>query len=424
MKFNTKLCKQKPDETDVNLDNVLGDNVGVEFTTTKTTTSGTDPKDEAAKKAAENAARIEAENKAKADAEAAAKAAADAAKATGATGDEGKGDEPKKVTIDEIECTVDKDGNAIKPDGTIYKTKVEIDAILAAEADAAMDVVGKIQKSFGYEFKDATGNPKVYEDTPEGIIAYNKDVLDHLRKIDQQNFLNQNPRVAKYAKAVQAGITDEGFFTAVPKIDWNKTVLDKTNTEQLKNVVVSAYKAQGVPEDTALMLAGVHKEKEELDTKADWALEFLKKDQVAKEEKLNKDIADNQARKQKEDDDYWTEVETVVKAGKVKDLVIPDADRINFLRYISADVTGKGQSQASIDQSKEDLHTNLMIAYYRFKKYDLSALVKAGVSTAKAKTLKEQYAEAAEKARNNGSGKTTTVEKGTIDDINLNTLLN
>lgn len=62
--------------------------------------------------------------------------------------------EGDQVTIDDIPCTVDAQGNAVDANGTIVKTSEELRALIAANTTEEPSVLSVLQERFGADFKD------------------------------------------------------------------------------------------------------------------------------------------------------------------------------------------------------------------------------------------------------------------------------
>ena len=79
------------------------------------------------------------------------------------------------IVIDDVELTINENGEAVDKDGNVVKTKEEVESIIAEQSDRDTDLsdVGalmqEVTKLTGFELTDANGNPVEFEPTVEGL---------------------------------------------------------------------------------------------------------------------------------------------------------------------------------------------------------------------------------------------------------------
>lgn len=321
------------------------------------------------------------------------------------------------VEIDGAKYKLNDKGDAVKEDGTVFKTKAELDAL---EADEEVPLVNEVIQKVGLQPLDDKGKPIVYEDSVEGLIKLTNDLAAMKAKDAEKGLFTAFPKVEKYLKHIAAGGTDSTFFNLV-KEDYSKVTIDDKNVEQQKQVLRADLIAKGFSSEKADKYIKRAEDASELLAESQDALKSRQKWQSDTDAKVN---AENDARiKQQEENavKHWTAVQdVVVKTGKIKDVVIPEVDRKEFYQYIAMAVDDEGNSQAVIDAMNEDLETRLLTDFYRFKKYNLSSLVRDTTNKETVKKLRARM----DKAKGTGVGTSTTKEEPTTaaTDISLDTL--
>lgn len=249
--------------------------------------------------------------------------------------------------------------------------------------------IQEIQTVLGYEILDEKGTPKKYEDTTQGIADLIKDIAEVQHKKSQQEFLQSNPELVAYYNHLKAGGNRESFFNYRPK-DYTTIDLTTLDVEQKANVIYEDYISKGLTPARAKALVEMHKTANEIDAVSDESLKSLVKSQKDKEEADKKAAEEADKRAAEEVSKYWNKVNSTVKAGKIGNILIPEADKEDFLNYISAPVDSQGNTKHNIDAAKEDVDFHLQLAYWRYKGYDFNKMVKNLVNTEKVITLRER----------------------------------
>lgn len=231
--------------------------------------------EEAKQKAAEEEARKKAEEE-----EAARKKAEDDAKKTKEGG--GDDDEPEVVMIDDVEYTIDENGNAVAKDGTIKYTAEDIAKMSEGDDDSGSDnYFENISKASGIVIKDDEGNIKQYEQTIEGFAQREADVkaLGEAEGFNKgfARFMQDNPDIASIIEYKQRYGTIEGYSST---IDYSKVEL-KDDYDFLADLIYKAEIQKGTSPDRAKRLVEFAKANNTLKDDAAESLNWLRKTQEA-----------------------------------------------------------------------------------------------------------------------------------------------
>lgn len=352
---------------------------------------------------------IEAKKKAdEAAAEAARKAAEEEAARKGTQGGTQGSEEESFFEFEGKKFKLDENGNALNEDNTIFKTKEELDLLQEGDNDEDNDelpLIDEIIQLNGIQIIDEqTGKPKTYEDTVQGVLQYSKDVALLEAKNAQKEFFDRLPQVKEFAQHLLNGGKEEDFYKT-KTASWKNFILDTANEAQLIDVITKDLISKGQTKEEADEIVILYKDSNKLEEKGKAALESRKKaEEVLEKQKLEKAEKDRQEYQTKVEQ-YWKGIETVVKTGKLNNIVIPEADKDNFLKYISVAVDKSGNSQYDLDEATAKPEDDLQYKYLRFKKFDLSKLVKNAAATEKVKSLRDRMKR--EQGTNNGGGETT-----------------
>lgn len=305
----------------------------------------------------------------------------------GAGGNEG-GEPPKAVTIDEVEYQLDADGNAINDKGEVFKTKEEL---LALEQQTKPFIEAYIER-VGVKILDEAGKPKVYEDTEEGVIEYNKDYAELQAKNNFNAILNSNPEFKKYYTYVAQGGNPADYHNEQAS-SWRNVKYDKTNVAFLESVATARLLKSGISEAQAKLTVGMYKDSNNLEAFASEAYKaFTEEEKIAdvkREEKFKQDAIDEE----KANIAHWENEKKIINQGKLHSIEIPVADREAFFKYRAMAVDKDGNSQSTIDNGNLTAEQLLQLDYIKFKKLDLTKLIKAAANTQRVLSLKERIAQ-------------------------------
>lgn len=319
--------------------------------------------------------------------------------------------EGDQVTIDDIPCTIDAQGNAVDANGTIIKTSEELQALIAANTTEEPSVLSVLQERFGADFKDENGNQIVFEDSVEGINSYIDTVLQARMQEREEaavnNLFKQYPVLEQAYSHLKLNGSIEGF-NEIP--DRSDVVIDKDNEEQQIAVIkeewalegkkgnVNSYidylKASGILYDTAVesnkTVAEIYNDR--------------RAEQTAKREAA-------EAEESAAIDAYWKSVDETIAKGEILGYKIPEtiqrtfdgkttvATRADFQKYLTKVVDDEGNTAYMLDDAKVDsnsrMQDDLLRAYLRFTGGNYSSLVNMAVNKEKVIKLRTQAQQAA-----------------------------
>lgn len=314
-------------------------------------------------------------------------------------------DDVVKYLSQQDDITLDDEGNQVDKDGNILATKEEL--------EAANNDINKKAKKWGYEFVDDEGKVKVYPKGEEGEKALIDDIVAYKTQEFQEQFINSNPVLREVAKHLLAGGDLEDFQKPVDYSTVDVTKLDKA---QSINYIKQSLIAEGVNPERAEKIANTYKDGE-LKSETKIALDILQNKEVEKEELRSQQIVKQQQQAEEENNRYWNTVNDIVSKGDLQGFTIPERDRQDFFKYLAVPVKD-GYSQDQIDRQSNPLEVNLKEAYYRYKKYDVSSIVKENVGTSRAANLKSRIQRreelASSKSKHNKGGRRVDISLDNI----------
>lgn len=272
---------------------------------------------------------------------------------------------PDIVSINDREYILDEEGNALKPDGTVFKTKEELesgeedvsdegsDAETLVEIEGtqyklndkgdAIDDKGKVKftkeeldsmeeediNDTGIDVStiidttaikpvDDEGNNIEYSNDEAGVTQYVNDVYEVAKNDSITELYNAYPELQNLQLHLDSGGSIDNFTA---QVDYSKVQLDKKNEDQLKNIIYKARSARGDrPEQIDRYYNSLKAGDKDLDNvyeEAEVELEYLN-NKTKEEVKAKQDLIDSQAaNKQKDIDKYWG---VTVSNGEIQDL--------------------------------------------------------------------------------------------------------
>lgn len=357
-------------------------------------------------------ADLDAANKAAAD-----KAEADRLAALNNSGEgngegDGEGAKPTVVEIDGIDYTLDAEGNAVK-DGQVFKTKAELDTLGNADNSNETSFIEEYAKLTGVTPLNAEGQPIVYEDTEEGLIAYNKDVVAIQIQKGIEELYNADKDVKALFEHKRRGGSTEDFIKKVNS-SWSRIQFDGNNEDLLKNAVIAEALSKGMSKERAELTANMYKDTNKLKEFGKEAFDNLVKDEKFIEQQEIQSRKAFELQEEENNTKHWNNVKEIVTKGKLNNIVIPESDRDNFFKYMALPVDKDRNSQSALDVLTEE--QLLQLEYLKFKKFDLSKLITAAVKNEKVKGLRARLT--TEKGAGGGEG----IDKGQFkkfDDSNI-----
>jgi len=363
--------------------------------------------DEAAKKAAADAAAAaekaaaDAEAKRIADEAAAAEAAKKAAAAAGTSDDT----PPEAVELDGVKYKLNETGDALNEDGTVFKTKAELDALEADNSDEPL--VEAVVKLSGYELLDENGKPKKYEDTEEGLIEVAKDLGEVIAKKEFDKLIKSDPEFEEFLEYKRTGGKLEDFVQMKTN-SWKAFKLDEENETQLKEVVMADLMAGGMSKEQAEITANMYKDTKRLKEFGKASHSKLVAAEEAQEEQRKQSFLEQQKANEAKLVKYYTDVKTTIDKGTLGNFTIPESEREDFYKFIAIAADESRRSKAVIEKSKLPLERLLQMDYLVYKQFDLNKLITNAAKTENVKTLRTRLRKQESTGTNNGKGADTS----------------
>lgn len=159
--------------------------------------------------------------------------------------DEGEGNEGDVtgVEIEGVEYDLNENGDAIDKDGVVKFTKDEITAMeddTPEEATYDMETISNETAIVNY---DEHGNPIKYENTVDGIKKWGTDSYNKGGEDAINDLLSEYPEVNGLINHLRVGNSLDTFNNTRP--DYGKVKLAKDNEAQLKDIIYKAQSARG-----------------------------------------------------------------------------------------------------------------------------------------------------------------------------------
>lgn len=312
------------------------------------------------------------------------------------------------INVDGVDYTIDAEGNAIAADGTVFRTATEL-AEFIAQNGSEPSVLNQLQTRFGSDFKDENGNPIVFDDNEEGIVAYVETVVQSRVKEAQaaaiNNLFETYPQVEQVINHLKLnGTLDD--FVEIP--DRSQITVSKDNEEQQAAFIREEWKLSGKKGDVNKFIdycknAGILydtavESKEAVDSIYESRLAEQKAQVEAKEAV---DAAEEKA--------YWDNVEKTISKGELLGYSIPEQIQCNkdgkkvmlsrrdFLKYVSTPVDSEGNTAYMLDEAKVDsdarMQDDLLKAFLRFTGGDYASLVGMAVNKQKVLSIRTAAAQ-------------------------------
>lgn len=318
----------------------------------------------------------------------------------------------EKYITDE-ELVLDEAGNAVNALGDIILTKESIDARIPNPIDA---IRGSIETNFGIQFPADL----IIDDSVDGITK----LVETAVAIQSQNtikgFLDQEPEIKAYYHHLKLGGTFDTYQAS--NIDYSGINI-KTADESTKiDLLTKMFKLQGNPSAEAMVDLIKKGGEEILNQNATMAIKYLQDKQVERNKTNEVALQQKYQEEIQETEKYWKAVNETVTKGKLNQIDIPIKDREAFFNYMAVPVDKNMNSADNLAEDQDPLEFKLLVSYLRWKKGDVSELVKNLAKTDKVKSLSELMNK--HKGRNeSGVPRTSSAKPSSGGSISLETLL-
>ena len=339
-----------------------------------------------------------------------------------------------QIEIDGVTYTIDKDGNAIDAQNKVIKTKTELKQLYDANSPSNVtpNYIEEVQKVTNLVVIKGD-KPIEYENTVEGFTGYVQDVhqlgVELGKKKDREELFTQFPVLKQVLSHLILNNGDISNFNNT--IDYS-TIKINDDEQQWENIYITAKVAQGISKEEAVDMFKYLKEDKKAKAAAESSLAFLVKTQDARNKQAEALLAKQEQDAQLAEEQYWSEVSTIVKSKilKVKDQVfaIPDVIRVkdkegrtitrtldDFVKYMSSPivVTIDGQqyttTQVEYDKYLEEQNRktddDVLDAYRRFTGFDDSQLIAKNVRQQQTKEILKLTTKITTSGNGNSDGK-------------------
>lgn len=285
--------------------------------------------------------------------------------------------------IDSGDMLLDNEGNLINELGEVVASAEQINSTNPLDLTRE-----EIEKEYGFKFLDEENKPKSYSNDNEGRRAFVEDVIANTSQVAVASFLENQPELKEIYMYLQNGGDIKDFSSRVK--DYSAVDINELNKEQKIAYIRESFEKQNVKNASSMLKLIENAGDEQINQSAAEALLALT--DLTAEEKARQEQLYNQKvqEDQKKVEEYWKEVQGVIKQGKLRDLQIPEAEKTDFYKYLASPINGKGQTQEDLDAQKEDTEFNLLVSYLRYKKYDISKLVNDRAGVNKMQRLRER----------------------------------
>ncbi len=376
----------------------------------------------------------------------------------GNTGEGNKGDEGNKednkngdnadvnleagtsIEVGEDTYTVDENGNLLDKNGNIFKESKDVKSWLnefenVTDTDKDSISIETIQEAVGVQITDDNDKPVEFENNPEGIKAYIDAVIETAKEEHFETAVNTlyqkypilNDVLNYY---IANGNSLEGFGE-VP--DRSNITIDDSNEAQQEAIIRTAWEEQGRKGDVESYIAYLKSSGTLLAT--------------AKEELVGLQEADEQYRKNIEEEaeykeverlqrleNYWNSVHDVIKNRTIAGYQIPESiiisrngqklsvtpeDFFNYIYRVDKDGKSAYERDLATETPESRRDDEILRAYLKFVGGNYSNLVDMAINKEKVNRLKLKAKERNTSTVRISKPKTNT-NKGTNIDLGYN----
>lgn len=308
------------------------------------------------------------------------------------------------LTTDEL--PVDAEGNFVNADGEIVKTKVEL--------YRANTTVGTVMNALATNFDLDFSDTYLPTDTEDGIIEVVNGVANVLRSTAVAEYFEANPELEAFRKHLVLHGKADGYKSN--SVEYSKIDVKTLSKDAGKIYITEAYKASGRDLTPAYSKYLDSLEEEDFNVEVKANLDILNKVQLDKQKEVDAQIKQKQQDQAIEAKQYWDSVTNTIKSGKLSNINIPLADREGFLAYVTKPVQN-GKSQDILDAEKEDVTSDLLMSFFRYKGKDISALARNIATTDKVEGLRERMAKNNKRNTSSDKGHKPRTQDGYIPSL-------
>jgi hypothetical protein len=358
-------------------------------------------------------------------------------------------DDSEKVDIDGVVYIIDKAGNAVDDKGTVKYTKDQLIELSDAENDnLPVIAIEDITKLTNIVPINDENKPIEYENTQEGIAQYVNDVYQIGANAAIEDLFTKYPYLRDVIQHVNTTGTLKGF---AERVDYGKLVLDKSNEDQLVDIVITSRLLKGDSEVSVNNYIKYLKDSGSLYEEAIVEQNYLHSKNVKEQEASQKAALEAQAEELRQAQTTWgvaidskgnmvdlkipNSVYGIITSGNItigkEQYTIPEKIRVSnngvttyktrqdFFNYLFSPVTTVVNNQKvqttlhAIDIEEEktskSIEGDILDAFKRFVKYDTSQFIIEQIGKKNAEIIMKRYTTKTNKASKGDPGKATKV---------------
>lgn len=229
-----------------------------------------------------------------------------------------------------------------------------------------------------------------FENSPEGAAKYVETFVQVKLKEFEQNLKKDYPDAYELMLFLQAGGKKEEFFEVLNTPDYSKITLEEKNEVMLEKIIREDLKQKGLSDKKIDNYINVSKTNGTLVEDGKESLESLKALEVKKKEGLQKIATERKEKTERVISTTFNAYDKVVEAGKIGDYVIPTADRKAFSEFVKQSTFYDDEQNVvflQIPIDPNNMASELLTEFFRFKGGKVDALIKQAGSTAATKTI-------------------------------------
>lgn len=240
-------------------------------------------------------------------------------------------------------------------------------------------IISQIKAGFGFDIEGE------FTEDVEGLKNLTTEAARRLALQDFQDIFDSYPDVADYMRYRMNGGDPDKFIKA------NNTSIDsieEVTDENSKDIVSTYLKTMGFDENDIKETIEDYEDTGILEKQAKKVLPKIKEHYKKEKEALIQQQEQERQAEIENANKYWESVRETVKAGKIKNIAIPEADKKKFFDWLAVPVENN-KSKRDIQREAMELEDQLALEYLMYKNLDISNLVISKNQTKKAQDLKK-----------------------------------
>jgi hypothetical protein len=341
-------------------------------------------------------------------------------------------EELEAIEIEGVNYTINDKGEAIGTDGKVFKSKEELEALIAesgADSDNDEDstdlttLLNEASVITGYELTDDAGKPLTFEPTVEGLAERDKTLVSTYGvKIAHhaiESMFEKMPELKQLHDYVSLHGSAEGFTPGQQALN---ITINPNDDDQHMAIIVRGQMMKGNDAETAKAIAKAMVDDGKGADRAKAELEFINSKINASNQQVANQLAAKRQQEAAKQEAEFNAIKTMLDTGKIGDINIPPVIKVkgangaivqksreDFLQfYTKPDATGK--TAYEIANESKSTEQKLIDALLLFTNNDRESLLNAAATTQRIKLIKRSVAKGGSNASNNSNN-----SKGTLD---------